>query len=261
MQDHYDVLGVPETASPQEIKQAYRRMAMRWHPDRNLDEKVHAEARFKCIAEAWATLSDPQKRQRYDASRVPEDPPDDDKDEDEYEDDGDERSGQDASATDWTSSEEAWWTRYSREDLSARTARVSQLLKREEDLDVILKWLVSIGHDEKEAITIVGLAIQLNMEAARESIYGGQRQTGGERVHRAEKASRKESLFKSAAIWIFQESKDLIWSAAHSLFMLVMLFVARVLGYVVGAVLLVIALGFLLTGLYFMLLVLGFILS
>lgn len=259
MQDHYDVLGVPQTASPHEIRQAYRRMAMRWHPDRNLDEKAQAEARFKCVAEAWATLSDPKKRQRYDASRAPEDPPVEDEDEDE--DDGDERSERDTSATDWTSSEDAWWTRYSREDLNALTARVSQRLKREEDVDVILKWLVSIGHDEKEAITIVGVAIDLSIAAGKEKIYG-QRQTDGGRAQREAEPSRKGTAsFKSAAQWVFQEAKDLFWTTAQALFRLAMLFVARVLGYVVGAGLLVIAFGFSLTVLYFVFQVLKFFLS
>lgn len=63
--DHYDVLGVERTASRQEIKAAYRRMAVRYHPDRNPGDP-EAEAKFKQAAEAYAVLSDPGKRNQYD---------------------------------------------------------------------------------------------------------------------------------------------------------------------------------------------------
>jgi molecular chaperone DnaJ len=63
--DYYAVLGVPRTASAEEIKRAYRRLARTHHPDVNPGDP-NAEERFKQIAEAYAVLSDPAKRQRYD---------------------------------------------------------------------------------------------------------------------------------------------------------------------------------------------------
>jgi molecular chaperone DnaJ len=63
--DYYEVLGVAKGASANEIKRAYRRMAMKYHPDKNPDDK-EAEARFKECAEAYEVLSDTEKRQRYD---------------------------------------------------------------------------------------------------------------------------------------------------------------------------------------------------
>lgn len=62
--DYYEVLGVQKTASKDEIKDAYRKLAMQYHPDRNKD--TGAEERFKEISEAYAVLSDDQKRQQYD---------------------------------------------------------------------------------------------------------------------------------------------------------------------------------------------------
>ncbi|MGA3111991.1 MAG: DnaJ domain-containing protein, partial [Candidatus Bathyarchaeia archaeon] len=62
--DYYEVLGVKRDASPDEIKDAYRKLAMQFHPDRNKDPG--AEERFKEISEAYAVLSDSQKRQQYD---------------------------------------------------------------------------------------------------------------------------------------------------------------------------------------------------
>jgi curved DNA-binding protein len=62
--DYYKILDVPRTASQEEIKKAYRRLAMKYHPDRNKDDKT-AEARFKEINEAYAVLSNPEKRKQY----------------------------------------------------------------------------------------------------------------------------------------------------------------------------------------------------
>ncbi|MBI3323391.1 MAG: molecular chaperone DnaJ [Candidatus Omnitrophica bacterium] len=64
--DYYEVLGVQRAASADEIKQAFRRLAMKHHPDRNPDKKKEAEERFKEISEAYEVLSDPQKRAAYD---------------------------------------------------------------------------------------------------------------------------------------------------------------------------------------------------
>jgi molecular chaperone DnaJ len=63
--DYYEVLGVPRTASDQEIKSAYRKLALKYHPDRNAGDKV-AEERFKEAAEAYAVLADTDKRHIYD---------------------------------------------------------------------------------------------------------------------------------------------------------------------------------------------------
>ena len=64
--DYYEVLGVSRDCTGAELKTAYRKLAMEFHPDRNQGDKA-AEERFKEVGEAYAVLSDPQKRQQYDA--------------------------------------------------------------------------------------------------------------------------------------------------------------------------------------------------
>ncbi len=63
--DYYEVLGVPRNVDEQELKRAYRKLALKYHPDRNPGDG-DAEARFKEAAEAYAILADPEKRARYD---------------------------------------------------------------------------------------------------------------------------------------------------------------------------------------------------
>lgn len=57
MSSHYETLGVSKTASTKDIKQAYRKLALKWHPDRNPHRKTEADAMFKAVANAYAILS------------------------------------------------------------------------------------------------------------------------------------------------------------------------------------------------------------
>jgi DnaJ-class molecular chaperone len=67
--DYYSILGVSEKASREEIRRTFRRLAMKYHPDKNLGNERSAEEKFKEINEAYAVLGDEAKRQRYDRMR------------------------------------------------------------------------------------------------------------------------------------------------------------------------------------------------
>jgi len=64
--DYYEVLGVKKGSDEAEIKKAYKRLAMKYHPDRNADDKAGAEKKFKEVRKAYDVISDPQKRSTYD---------------------------------------------------------------------------------------------------------------------------------------------------------------------------------------------------
>merc|ERR1712216_231679 len=63
---YYEVLGVSRTANDDELKKAYRKQALKWHPDKNPDQKDVAEKTFKEVAEAYTVLNDKRRRQIYD---------------------------------------------------------------------------------------------------------------------------------------------------------------------------------------------------
>lgn len=64
--DFYEILEVDRKATDEEIKKSYRRLALKWHPDKNLSNKAQAEEKFKLISEAYEVLSDKDKRRKYD---------------------------------------------------------------------------------------------------------------------------------------------------------------------------------------------------
>lgn len=63
---YYSVLGIQESATEEEIKRAYRTLALKWHPDKNPDNIAEAEEKFKEIGEAYSVISSPEKRKLYD---------------------------------------------------------------------------------------------------------------------------------------------------------------------------------------------------
>lgn len=69
MSSYYDILGVAPTASVDEIRKSYRRLALRWHPDKNQNNLAEATRRFREISEAYEVLSDAERRSVYDANR------------------------------------------------------------------------------------------------------------------------------------------------------------------------------------------------
>ncbi len=64
--DYYDILGVDKKASDSEIKKAYKKLAVKWHPDKNPDNREEALEKFREISEAYENLTDPDKRRTYD---------------------------------------------------------------------------------------------------------------------------------------------------------------------------------------------------
>lgn len=62
MKCHYEVLCLPKEATGSEIKKAYRRLALQWHPDKNLENLIEAKEQFQLVQNAYEVLSDPQER-------------------------------------------------------------------------------------------------------------------------------------------------------------------------------------------------------
>lgn len=66
--NYYKVLGLQKNASQDDIKKSYHKLALKWHPDKNPNNKEEAEKKFKAVVEAYSVLSDPKKRSLYDTS-------------------------------------------------------------------------------------------------------------------------------------------------------------------------------------------------
>ena len=66
MKDYYNILGVDKNANQNQIKKAYKKLALKWHPDKNKDNKEQVSIKFKEISEAYSVLSDSEKRNQYD---------------------------------------------------------------------------------------------------------------------------------------------------------------------------------------------------
>lgn len=69
MKCHYEVLGVSFEASDDDLKKSYRKLALKWHPDKNLENADQAKKEFQLIQAAYEVLSDPQERAWYDKHR------------------------------------------------------------------------------------------------------------------------------------------------------------------------------------------------
>jgi len=69
MKDYYKTLGIPEKAGEEEIRKAFRKLAFKFHPDKNIGHEKEAEEKFKDINEAYVVLSDQKKREQYDMAR------------------------------------------------------------------------------------------------------------------------------------------------------------------------------------------------
>tara|TARA_Y100001954_G_C15528604_1_gene462990 strand:- start:100 stop:549 length:450 start_codon:yes stop_codon:yes gene_type:complete len=69
MTNYYDILNINKNATKEEIKNAYKKLAMKYHPDKNINNKKEAEKKFKEVAEAYEVLSDNQKKNEYDNGR------------------------------------------------------------------------------------------------------------------------------------------------------------------------------------------------
>ena len=74
--DYYEILGISKEATPEEIRKAYKKLAIKWHPDKHVDDKKEAEEKFKEIAEAYSVLSDPDTKREYDTGGTDFDFPD-----------------------------------------------------------------------------------------------------------------------------------------------------------------------------------------
>lgn len=68
--DYYKILGIPRSSSQQQIKKAYKKLSIKWHPDKNKDNQEYAKTMFVDVSNAFDTLSDPEKREVYNRGGV-----------------------------------------------------------------------------------------------------------------------------------------------------------------------------------------------